>query len=1814
MAFTPLKISSSQPNLIKTWKPKEVNQPQIIATGATKQPTNTINLLPQQDFLNAQRQKKPIEYTLNNPNERDYVMSLQPVLPQYTNDNALSKFSRGFMAGATDSFGSLASTVTDLSAWTADKVGLDGLAEFARRTADNIDANTAKDVTFWDNPAQKNPENYDSFIERLPSAVGSGAGNLAIDIPTFKFGKWGKGLVASKNYNMAYTDIRDQLKEDGKYDNMDELKARAAAAGITALDFVGLSKILDTNNITRPIRNTLIGTGTEGLTEGAQEVIQNVTTGSPTWQNVPEAATAGAILGGSVSGVTSTAAFNNEDARASYELEQALKSKIQEKVDNGDVSPLTAQEKRRAAIETGVITPEAAEIMFPDYQDSEVGVIADQLQQMLGFTPDYATDQLQTRISQLREELALELMSNPVTGKIAGGNLMKFRKGLEQSLQKRIDSLKNTFQVAASEQYKGQQAENVIQQEYDTVIKQYEKALNSLMQAETANDLQAAIKESRYAQQLFENTRTKGQSPNFDSTQNILFQKMADGRTNPETRNKMAQLANLLSRSQEVSNENISNEIIFQERTGDLMEGRSIQQALKSRNERKRAVSKARRDVERLQRKLQTAKNKGVRNQTLKRIQKLTDQISDLEKTIAEFDKNYDALIRLRQTAPMLTDTDIENFLYGNDTNTSTTERADKNASKSSPFARMMRSYNQTNEKRMVGEYVKDKINDFISSLITQDARGVFRNEDGTPKVGRTSAYNAAKMIQLVFGTAGKSKAEQTAMSKNREQKTMSIRAFTDLGNLLGKMSTPTKHRIDAFMNTERADAESIQQAEDILNSMTPEERVVTEFVQEAFNFIHDENVKLGLVTQAADTKNRGQYYYRQYINEYAKANWLDELFSENDDAYKNKSIKTMATEQLKKRKNTGSEPDRIKDPGLLLQKALTELYTNKVTAEVIQNLYATEPDAFVDNTSYKGYSNIKLPESEKTQGVFGPAAGKYLRKDYMDDLIGFRAQSDLFNSIYQIATAFDNLALRRAQKSLLTVFNPGVWAGNIMFNYPLAYMAAGALNMPSYIKNYNKYLAYNLAHDKFQRLPEYREAQNLGVAFGENTVGRFNTDEALQAYQLEHGIQEEDLDFKINQSKGKLKGINSKLQNSIEWAGKFYGGVDDAAKLALYKTYTDNGVSPERAADLVNQSMQNYSSVGLIWQLGAKMPVFGKPFVRFTADLTTRILPNVVLAHPLRAFTLFGGIYAASLLSSIMSGEDDEDREKRGESKTEYAINSIKEDIPLVNNGMDKGRNPNYDERTNRFGARKLYGVLPTNIMVGNTELDYSRWTGLYFVNTSESAAGSAVGQLSPIDLGANEPFFGVPAKHILAGATGSDFFKDYKGDPIANPNEMTDEQLAELYGDPERAKRDFATGAYLEATTPPLIKDILRIGGKKFDRDEPSLQNTRVPIVESGTKNQPGDWLRLIALRVDKPAEERQKRVETTSYFDAKNWVRENGSQSKAAWASYDAMKQSTKNDKTVYQQLNQERTQKEILSDWTSRLEHPEWWQIDKEINQKLRETTGQEIDPIYDLNKDQYDAYVNYRIQQEQGGTATGDFISKQNPWMSDFFEKRTNYYNKLKEEGKFEDSEQLAKEVERPEYDDKTNRLVEQFFDRNWENEYGTDAGKMKAIFIRQHPELQKYFDTQATYQANKRKALGLPLYAERPRPSEVVQAKLDYVNTLPYGTGARSKFYKANQDVVEYLIANELYKSAGPFGDGTWANGTSDADMNKLLQQIMEDFSWATGSGSGYGSGYGGSGSYVNVPGGGKIYLSNQGGNSANSLATFGKVVKVKKK
>jgi hypothetical protein len=314
---------------------------------------------------------------------------------------------------------------------------------------------------------------------------------------------------------------------------------------------------------------------------------------------------------------------------------------------------------------------------------------------------------------------------------------------------------------------------------------------------------------------------------------------------------------------------------------------------------------------------------------------------------------------------------------------------------------------------------------------------------------------------------------------------------------------------------------------------------------------------------------------------------------------------------QFKGRKDVDAEgllETGITDPSWLVAKKAAE--TQTAVGMVDYGNYLVDSGIAKD---FPAPGLVQMPESK----LHGGASGKWVPKNVSEDITGFKYTMGWLNAYDELVTHYDNWAVRRGKKALLTIFNPAVRGTNQMSNRVLF----------SQLNGINP-VQFNAAYAQVGKMMKsnhqiYREAVEYGLTGVDITAADF-------AKRI-----------------GDSTGSGNLAARGIDWVKSTYSRADDKAKIAAFMVHRNRGYSAEEAARLTQRGFQDYNSVGYFYDLAAKTPLIGNAFVRFASD-STRIAKNAALDHPMRTIATVA-VWAKFVdQMSKMSGESAEDKATR--------------------------------------------------------------------------------------------------------------------------------------------------------------------------------------------------------------------------------------------------------------------------------------------------------------------------------------------------------------------------------------------------------------------------------------------------------------------------------------------------------------------------------------------------------------------------------------
>lgn len=519
-----------------------------------------------------------------------------------------------------------------------------------------------------------------------------------------------------------------------------------------------------------------------------------------------------------------------------------------------------------------------------------------------------------------------------------------------------------------------------------------------------------------------------------------------------------------------------------------------------------------------------------------------------------------------------------------------------------------------------------------------------------------------------------------------------------------------------------------------------------------------------------------------------------------------------------------------------------------------------------------------------------------------------------------------------RFVKKTKTVYSPGTFIGNV-FSNPLLFNRGAGVNPITQAVRMTKASADLALHRSGRTFdPEIYEAQKYGV-FSSDT-GKQITGESSPELSVTN------------------KGSLTKVPEHI------YGGVDDAAKLALWRTLRRRGEDPETAARRVSQFTQDYNNAGRLVRNLADSPVLGSPFARFAPELV-RLAKNNLTYNPVGMIASVG---ALALIQDKLSKDANETPEER--AAREDAVGQTKIPGTAWLNDILTGYNSD----------------ISLNFPVGDAAVNIARSVGLNFPIEPNGDPGTAlVKALAP---------WAIPTR------------QNAQGDTVFAPEEVVSSMLFKPIAQ-QLANRDFMGREISDPENKTYYEGVGDNDVRKFSDELPQGKQTQnrlgqlfmsyVPLANEGNaitsavmgeedyygkdRTIPQAIMRMFGIKATNNDEQAQQdRLETAQYFEedlpaTQAWLRENPDLTEKYWQLKDPSRNRITNQKTS--DLVTPEKWDIINSDTSGRL-----FGFLKDQAIKNYQNDGRPLDPIYRLDD------INSKYVAELRSRPSGDDIEAQ----------------------------------------------------------------------------------------------------------------------------------------------------------------------------------------------------------------------------------------
>jgi hypothetical protein len=381
-------------------------------------------------------------------------------------------------------------------------------------------------------------------------------------------------------------------------------------------------------------------------------------------------------------------------------------------------------------------------------------------------------------------------------------------------------------------------------------------------------------------------------------------------------------------------------------------------------------------------------------------------------------------------------------------------------------------------------------------------------------------------------------------------------------------------------------------------------------------------------------------------------------------------------------------------------------------------------------NVIVKDYSNFvskkygvrQKPESgvytQLNGKSYGDLNGKWIPSNVAEDFKGYFFNNSILDSVYQGLNIYNQTLYKQFMKRFHTVYSPLVQVGNFVSN--LAFSYAAGVNFVQLGKNIG---------------PSYTDLKNK--------TGDYQA--VMQEGIIGSNVLEKDLQLSKEAKSNLSMSSQSKIMKLDSFARRAYSASDNVMKLAAYKSLREVGYNHEESVQRVYEGFQNYASVGKVWDIFSKVPVWGSDYIKFQGDLN-RIVKNAVTKRPLTSATF---LYSLSLVAGILS-------RLSGESEEERAIREGRQYIPKI---------------------KTFIGDFPLTYRAGDTEVNMARYISpLYEYDTGSKHWAERVAKYSPINLNVDEATGAIRIipSDVALGSIWAAFMdnKDFRNKIISDPD----------------------------------------------------------------------------------------------------------------------------------------------------------------------------------------------------------------------------------------------------------------------------------------------------------------------------------------------------------------------------------------------------------------------------------------------------------
>ena len=666
---------------------------------------------------------------------------------------------------------------------------------------------------------------------------------------------------------------------------------------------------------------------------------------------------------------------------------------------------------------------------------------------------------------------------------------------------------------------------------------------------------------------------------------------------------------------------------------------------------------------------------------------------------------------------------------------------------------------------------------------------------------------------------------------------------------------------------------------------------------------------------------------------------------------------KTAAIDRVKWDDIDDAIKDKLIDPFSAQDIRLKQALENKAKIDAANEL-------FEDIASFKTRPNKGFVQLQGQQ--YGKLDGRWVDREVAETIQGSPIfKSDIAKSTQGLIDSYQNSKLGkldRAGKWTKTVGSPGTHVGNIGSNLTLFSTGAGIDPVTAAARALGA--ARDLMGNKVNA--DIYKLRKAGILGGD-------TGRALRGAPEKEAIKINSL---LTQTE---KPSFNTLRKALGGLESFYGGTDEAFKLATYRELKARGYSDDAAMRVVRDQFQDYDNVGRGINMIADSPILGKPFARFIPELG-RITKNTAKNNPLGLAAGVGGLAVASDAASKAAGETEAERNAREEAvgQTRIPLTSL---INRALTGRDKD--------------------VSLNIPIGDSSVNIARAVGMNFPITPDNkdATSATIDQLNPLSL---------------------PFRKNAQGDTVFAPEQAVSSLTFRPIAD-ELANRDFM-GRQIDDPKNKVIyekdgKNITSLNGKPSEEEQRNnrlrhLAMSYLPFANEvdaigsaatkgedyyGKKRDLGQAVaRALGFKIESNDKDtRQKRIASQNYYeDNVNKVNDFLKQNPDLVDAYFKINNPTK-DRETGRKVGDVITPEKwdiVNSDTSGRL-----FNFMKEQAVRQNQSDGKPIDPIFKLSPQQAKYVSELRSRPTGEDEEAKEILRATEPWYQQFEQAQNNFY-------------------------------------------------------------------------------------------------------------------------------------------------------------------------------------------------------------------------